>query len=168
LGGVSEDAPRQGRDESEEERLDRQLIELLNEVRVAIPGVQVLFAFLLVVPFSARWERTTELQRDAYFSTLLLTAGATALLMAPAAIHRVRFRMGDKRTIVEWAHRLTIAGMAVLGVAMAGAVFLVTDVLYEVTSAAIAAGGVLGLIVGLWFVLPLSRRFYHRGERPRT
>ena len=165
---MSEHVPRLGRDESEEERLDRQLIELLNEVRVAIPGVQVLFAFLLVVPFSARWERTTELQRYAYFSTLLLTAGATALLMAPAAIHRVRFRMGDKRTIVEWGHRLTIVGLAVLGVAMAGAVFLVTDVLYEVTSAAIAAGAVLALIVGLWFVLPLSRRFYHRGEGPGT
>ncbi len=165
---MSEDVPRPGRDESEEERLDRELIELLNEVRIAIPGVQVLFAFLLTVPFAARWGDTSELQQDAYFATLLLTATATALLMAPAAIHRVRFRMGDKPTIVQWAHRLTIAGMSVLGVAMAGAVFLVTDLLYEVTSAAIAAGAVLGLIVGLWFVLPLSRRFFHRDERPRT
>jgi hypothetical protein len=168
LGGVSEHVPRLGRDESEEERLDRQLLELLTEVRVVIPGVQVLFAFLLTVPFAARWGDTSELQQSAYFATLLLTASASALLMAPAAIHRVRFRMGDKRTIVEWAHRLTLAGLAVLGVAMAGAVFLVTDVLYAVTSAAIAAGAILGLIVGLWFVLPLTRRFHHRGERPRT
>lgn len=165
---MSDDAPGLGRDESEEERLDRQLIELLNEVRIAIPGVQVLFAFLLTVPFAAGWADTSELQRDAYFATLLLTAAATALLMAPAAIHRLRFRKGDKRTIVEWAHRLTIAGMAVLGLAMAGAVFLVTDVLYEVTTAAIVAGAVLGLIVGLWFVLPLTRRFHERGEGPRT
>ena len=165
---MSEDAPRGGRDETEEERLDRQLIELLNEVRIAIPGVQVLFAFLLTVPFAARWQETTELQRDAYFATLLLTATATALLMAPAAVHRLRFRKGDKRVIVDWAHRLTIAGMAVLGVAMTGAVFLVTDVLYEVTSAAIAAAGVLGLIVGLWFVLPMTRRFYHHDQGPET
>ena len=165
---MSEDAPRSGRDESEAERLDRQLIELLNEVRVAIPGVQVLFAFLLTVPFSARWDRTTELQRDSYFATLLLTAAATALLMSPAAIHRLRFRKGDKRAIVEWAHRLTIAGMVVLGMAMTLAVFLVTDVLYEVTSAAITAGVVLGLIVGLWFVLPLTRRFHDRGRGPTT
>jgi hypothetical protein len=128
----------------------------------------VLFAFLLTVPFAARWERTTTLQRNAYFATLLLTAAATALLMAPAAIHRMRFRMGDKRSIVEWAHRLTIAGLAVLGVAMTGAVFLVTDVLYGVTSAAIVAGGVLGLIVGLWFVLPFSRRFRHDHRWPST
>ena len=165
---MSEHVPRFGRDESDEERLDRQLLELLNAVRVAIPGVQVLFAFLLTVPFAARWGDTTELQQNVYFATLLLTASASALLMAPAAIHRLRFRMGDKRAIVEWGHRFTIAGLAVLGVAMAGAVFLVTDVLYEVTSAAIAAGAVLGLIVGLWFVLPLSRRFYHRGEGPPT
>ena len=165
---MNEHVPRHGRDETEEERLDRQLLELLNEVRVAIPGVQVLFAFLLIVPFSARWGDTTQLQQNAYFATLMLTASASALLMAPAAIHRVRFRMGDKRTIVEWAHRLTLAGLAVLGVAMAGAVFLVTDVLYAATGAAIAAGAILGLIVGLWFVLPLSRRFHHRGDRPRT
>ena len=165
---MSEHVPRLGRDESEEERLDRQLLELLNEVRVAIPGVQVLFAFLLTVPFAARWGATTQLQQTAYFTTLILTASASALLMAPAAIHRVRFRMGDKQTIVEWAHRLTIAGMAVLGVVMAGAVFLVTDVLYSATSAAIVAGAVLGLIVGLWFVLPLTRLFHHRDDRPRT
>ncbi len=88
--------------------------------------------------------------------------------MTPAAVHRLRFRKGDKHVIVEWAHRVTIAGMAVLALAMAGAVFLVTDVLYEVTSAAITAGAVLGLIVGLWFVLPLTRRFSDHGEGPRT
>lgn len=159
---------RQGRDESEEERLDRQLIELLNEVRVAIPGVQVLFAFLLTVPFSSRWDRTTELQRDAYFATLLLTVGATVLLMAPAAIHRLRFRQGDKRTIVEWAHRLTIAGLAVLGLAIATAVFLTTDLLYEATRAAVVAAVVLAVIVGFWFLLPLSRRFRDEDDSPLT
>lgn len=146
------------RDETEPERLDRQLLELLNEVRVAVPGVQVLFAFLLTVPFTQRWNRTTDLQQDVYFATLLMTAVATALLMAPSAVHRLLFKRGDKRFIVSVANRATVAGLAALAIAVALAVFLISDVLFDITAAAIAAGCVFGFTVGLWYVLPLGRR----------
>ena len=152
------------RDETEAERLDRQLLELLNEVRVAVPGVQVLFAFLLTVPFTQAWDDTTDLQRDVYFATLLLTAVATALLLAPSAVHRLLFQRGDKKFIVTLANRVTVAGLAALALAVTGAVFLVTDVLFDITSAAIAAGCIFGFTLALWYVLPLSRRF--RREAP--
>ena len=150
---------RTDRDESEAERLDRQLLELLNEVRVAVPGVQVLFAFLLTVPFTQAWDRTTDLQQDVYFATLLLTAIATALLLAPSAVHRLLFQRGDKHYIVALANRVTLAGLGALALAVTGAVFLVTDVLFDITAAAIAAGCIFGFTVGLWYALPLSRRF---------
>jgi hypothetical protein len=146
------------RDETEAERLDRQLEELLQEVRVAVPGVQVLFAFLLTVPFASAWDKTTGLQQDVYFATLLMTAIATAFLMAPTAIHRILFERGEKEFIVKAAQRSTIAGLASLALAVALAVFLVTDVLFDITAAAIAAGCIFGFTVGLWYVLPMSRR----------
>jgi Family of unknown function (DUF6328) len=146
------------REETEAERHDRQLGELLQEVRVAVPGVQVLFAFLLVVPFSARWADVTDLQRDVYFATLLLTAIATAFLMAPGSIHRVLFRQGDKRFIVHIANWLLLAGLGALAVAIGLAVFLVADVLFDMTAAGIVAGCIFGFTAGLWWVLPLVRR----------
>ena len=158
---------RTDRDETEAERLDRQLIELLQEVRVAVPGVQVLFAFLLTVPFSSAWDKTTDLQQDIYFATLLLTAVATALLLAPSAVHRLLFQRGDKHYIVALANRVTVAGLAALALAVTGAVFLVSDVLFDITAAAIAAGCILGFTVVLWYLLPLSRRF-RGGAGPPT
>ncbi len=151
------------RHETPAERHDRQLGELLQEVRVVVPGVQVLFAFLLVVPFSARWGDVTDLQRDVYFTTLILTAVATALLMAPGAIHRVLFERGEKEFIVNAAQRALLAGLGALALAIALAVFLIADVLFDVTAAAIAAGCVFGFTVGLWYVVPLLRR---RTRRP--
>lgn len=145
------------RDETEPERLDRQLIELLSEIRVAIPGVQVLFAFLLTVPFAARFEEATDLQRAVYFATLLCTALATTLFMFPAALHRLRFSTGDKVRIVRWANRATIAGLAVLVLAMSGAILLVADVLFPTAAAAIIAGAVFVVMAAVWFVIPLSR-----------
>lgn len=145
------------RDETPGERRDRQLGELLQEVRVALPGVQVLFAFLLAVPFSARWDRTTALQRDVFFATLLLTALATVLLMAPTAVHRMRFEQGDKSHVVMVGHRLVIAGLCVLALAMGSAVFLITDVLYSVPAAIGVATGFLVVVVGVWFAVPLAR-----------
>jgi hypothetical protein len=147
------------RGETPAERLDRQLGELVQEVRVALPGVQVLFAFLLTVPFSARWDRTTGLQRDTFFATLLLTAVATVMLMAPTAIHRMRFEQGDKRHIVRTGHRLVTAGIGVLGLAMTTAVFLITDVLFSTRAAVGVAAGFLTLVLLVWFAAPLSRRF---------
>lgn len=142
------------RTETDAERWDRQLGELLQELRVALPGVQVLFAFLLTVPFSARFDDASSTQRVVYFLTLLCTGVATVVLMAPVAVHRLRFRQGRKRGIVEVAHRLTLAGLAALGLAVTGAVLLVTDVLFGIVTAGITAGGTLVLIVVLWWVVP--------------
>jgi hypothetical protein len=153
------------RDESDAERHDRQLGELLQELRVALPGVQVLFAFLLTVPFSARFADATAFQRDVYFATLLLTASATVLLMAPTAIHRGLFRRGMKGGIVEIGHRLTLAGLGLLGLAIAGAVVLVTDVLFS-AAAAIAVGAALAVATAvLWAVVPAVYARRTEGDR---
>ena len=143
--------------ESKDERLDRELIELLNELRVALPGVQVLFAFLLIVPFSNGYADMTELQKDVYFVTFLCTAAASAFLIAPSAQHRLRWRQKDKERLLVVANRQAIAGTVVLAGAMCGATFLVTDVLFEVTSAAIVTGCVAALFTWLWFGWPLLR-----------
>ena len=143
--------------ESKQERLDRELIEFLNEVRVALPGVQVLFAFLLIVPFSNGYGNMTDLQKDVYFVTFLLTAAASAFLIAPSAQHRLRWREHDKERLLIVANRQAITGAALLALAMSGATFLVTDVLFDVTSAAIVTGCVAALVAWLWFGWPLFR-----------
>ena len=143
--------------ESKQERLDRELIEFLNEVRVALPGVQVLFAFLLIVPFSNGYGNMTDLQKDVYFVTFLLTAGASAFLIAPSAQHRLRWRQYDKERLLVVANRQAIVGAALLALAMSGATFLVTDVLFDLTSAAIVTGVVAALFTWLWFGWPLWR-----------
>src|SRR5881394_1531035 len=97
-------------DETPKERADRELIELLNELRVVLPGVQVLFAFLLAVPFANGWTRVTDLQRDVFFVAFLCTAAASILLIAPSAYHRLRWREGDKEQMLETSNRLAIAG----------------------------------------------------------
>ncbi len=162
----------EARDETTAERYDRQLGELLQELRIALPGVQVLFAFLLTVPFSARFDDTTEVQRGVYFATLLGTAVATAFLMAPTALHRLRFSQGDKDDIVRVAHVLTLCGLAALALSMVAAVLLVTDVLFALGTALVVAGAVLVLLAALWLALPLWRRRVHLREtaargRPR-
>jgi Family of unknown function (DUF6328) len=144
------------RPESPLQRSDRQFGELLQELRVVLPGVQVLFAFLLTMPFSARFDRTTEFQQDLYFVTLLLTTAATVLLMAPTALHRLRFRRGLKGDIVTVSHHLTLGGLAALGLAIVCAVTLVTDVLFALWVAVTVGGAVLAVIVGLWLLFPLS------------
>src|SRR5918999_1854295 len=110
--------PETGRAETDEQRVDRNLLELLNELRVALPGVQVLFAFLLVVPFSQGWADITAFQEKIYFVTLLCTAAASALLIAPSIHHRIEFREQDKEHIVMVANRLAIAGLTFLAIAM--------------------------------------------------
>jgi hypothetical protein len=145
------------RDETEKERLDRNLGELLQELRVALPGVQVLFAFLLVVPFNQRFPDITTFQRTLYFITLLLATAATACLIAPTAHHRVEFRAHDKERIVFAATKLAIAGLALLAAAMTGAVMLITDLLYHATTVAIVAGVVALSFLTLWFGWPVKR-----------
>jgi hypothetical protein len=146
-----------GREESEKERLDRNLQELLGELRVALPGVQVLFAFLLVVPFNQRFADITSFQRSTYFVTLLCATAASACLIAPTAHHRIEFRAQDKKRIVFAATRLAIAGLALLAAAMTGAVMLITDFLYSSTTVAIVAAGVALVFLLLWFAWPIKR-----------
>jgi hypothetical protein len=146
-----------GREESEKERLDRNLQELLGELRVALPGVQVLFAFLLVVPFNQRFADITSFQRSTYFVTLLCATAASACLIAPTAHHRIEFRAQDKERIVFGATRLAIAGLALLAAAMTGAVMLITDFLYSSTTVAVVAAGVALLFLLLWFAWPVKR-----------
>src|SRR5918997_794976 len=127
-----------GRPETEEERLDRNLGELLGELRVALPGVQVLFAFLLVVPFNARFTELGPGQERLYLATLLLAGLASALLIAPTAYHRITFRLQDKARLVVAANRLAIAGLAFLALSMTLAIALVTDVVFGTAVAAIS------------------------------
>lgn len=151
-------------DESEEERLDRELIELLNEVRVAMPGVQVLFGFLLAVPFQQRFAMTTPFQRDVYLGTLLCSAAATGFLVMPVAYHRIMFRQRDKPQIVLQGARAIIVGLVALALAMTGAVLLVTDVIFGVGATALATVAV-GLMFGwLWFGYASLRRVLRKSS----
>jgi hypothetical protein len=147
-------------DEAEDdgERLDRELIELLNELRVVLPGVQVLFAFLLTVPFQSGWPKVTDLQRDVFFVAFLLTAGATVTLLTPSSYHRLRWRAHDKEKLLRISNRLAIAGTAQLALAIVAATFLVTDVVISNEAAAAVAAVIGGGCAWLWFGLPLTRR----------
>ena len=145
-------------EETEAERLNRNLDQLLGELRVAMPGVQVLFAFLLAVPFQQRFAQATEFQRDVYFVTLLASAAASALFVAPTAYHRLMFREGDKPRLVSISSKLVLGGLACLAIAMNGAVLLVTDVLFSRTTAVVTVVATGTLFVGLWFVLGLFRK----------
>ena len=150
-------------DERKGERdLDRELIELLNELRVALPGVQVLFAFLLIVPFSNGWQRVTEVQRWVYFVSFLCAAVSSALLIAPSAYHRIRWREGDKEHLLVTSNRLAIGGTIFLAAGMAATVFLITDVLFGNEWAAFVAALTGALFACLWFVFPLLRGLVDR------
>ena len=145
-------------DEDRAEKLDRELIELLNELRVALPGAQVLFAFLLTVPFSGRFPMLTDGQRAIYFATFVGTTIATGLFMAPTAYHRIRFRQGDKERMLRTSNAFAIVGIAFLALSITLAVLLITDLLFG-WSVAVGVGlVVLGFLVWVWFAIPLSRR----------
>ena len=149
--------PETGREESESERLDRNLQEMLGELRVALPGVQVLFAFLLVVPFNQRFVEVTQFQKTVFFATLLCTAASTVCLIAPTTHHRLEFRQQDKQRIVQTGNRIVVLGLFLLAVAMTGAVLFVTDFLYSSTTTIVAAGGVGAAFLLLWYAIPLRR-----------
>jgi len=148
--------------ESTDERLDRELIELLNELRVALPGVQMLFGFLLAVPFSQRFDSITTTQRNVYYATFMATAAATIFFIAPTAYHRIRFRQHDKEQLIQTSSRLTIVGTACLAAALSGAVYLVTDLLFHTAATALAAAATAGVLLWLWYGLPLWRRARER------
>jgi hypothetical protein len=119
--------------------------------------VQVLFAFLLAVPFANGWTRVSELQRDVYFLAFLATAAASILLIAPSSYHRLRWREGDKEHMLETSNRLAIAGTAFLALGMTAVVFLITDILFMATWAAVTTAVVGGAFAWFWYGLPLLR-----------
>ena len=151
--------PRHDGEETESERLNRELDQLLGELRVAMPGVQVLFAFLLTVPFQQRFAEATDFQRDVYFVTLLASAGASALFVAPTAYHRLMFRERDKPKLVSISTKLALAGLGCLALAMNAAVLLVTDVIFSRTTAVVTVIATSTVFVALWFVLGLVRKY---------
>jgi hypothetical protein len=153
------DKGREPEDSETSQRLNRELLELLNELRVALPGVQVLFAFLLTVPFSSGFEKLSSLDRDVYFTAFMCTAIASVLLIAPTAQHRLRFRKGDKEAILRIANRLAITGLVFLGLAIGQVVFLIGNIMFGVGIAALMAGIIVTLGLVLWFVVPLLRKF---------
>jgi hypothetical protein len=153
------------RGEDEAERLDRELIELLNELRVVMPGVQVLFGFLLTVPFQQRFNEVTSFQKDVYFATLLVTAASAAFLMGPSAFHRLTFRHGQKPYLIHLGTRQTIAGLVFLALAINGTLLLLSDFLFGTTTVVIVIACTGVLFTWLWFGLPLWRRSTrHRRE----
>ncbi|MGH3388175.1 MAG: DUF6328 family protein [Actinomadura sp.] len=146
------------RDETELERWDRNFTELLQELRVAQTGVQILFAFLLTLPFSVRFDRVSSLDKVVYVATLLAAATSTALLIAPVSYHRQVFRQGRKPQLVRTASALAKAGLAALLLAIVGAVFVVLDVVAGLGWAAGLVAAVAALYVTLWYLLPMLTR----------
>jgi hypothetical protein len=147
-----------GREETEEERADRNLSDLLQELRVALPGVQVLFAFLLTVPFSQRFSDLSEFQEWLYFGVLISVALATVMLVAPTAGHRILFRRQQKEFIVTISNRLALIGLLLLAVSMCGAIALISDFLFGPTTAIIATAVMAAAFAGFWFTGPIIRR----------
>ena len=152
-------------DENENERLDRELIELLNELRIALPGVQVLFAFLLILPFSKGFPEVTEAERVVYIAAVFCTTLSTVLLIAPSSYHRLRFRDHDKEQLIETSNRLAIAGTALLAVAMSCAVYLIGEYVYNVWLGLTATLFTAAAFAWFWYALPLSRRLEDRRRR---
>lgn len=151
-------APADTRNESPDERADRRLIELLQELRVAGLGVQVLFGFLLSLPFTTKFGSAEPWQKQLYEATLVMAAVATALLLGPVAYHRLVFRRRMKDDLVKAANVMAIAGMAAVGLAITGAVLLVTSFVDPGGPTVVITTAIAGLYAGLWFVLPLVRR----------
>jgi hypothetical protein len=144
-----------GPGEDRTERVNRELIELLNELRVALPGVQVLFAFLLAVPFAQGFTRVSDFQRALFFVVMALTAVSAALLIAPSAWHRLRFRQQDKERILRASNKMSIGGLGFLALAMTGALMLIADFIYSPALTIISGALALGVFGLLWYVLPL-------------
>jgi Family of unknown function (DUF6328) len=143
--------------DDDDERLDRELIELLNELRVVLPGVQVLFAFLLTVAFTTEFGKASSTDRTVYFIAFAATTVASIFLIAPSAQHRVRFRRHDKENLIRWSNRYAISGIASVGVAIGAVVFLITDRLYGTTEAIIGTSIAVAFLVAIWFAYPIGR-----------
>lgn len=134
------------------------MAELLQEIRVAQTGTQILFAFLLGVPFTQRFSEVTDFQKTVYFATLLAAAIASALLIAPSAYHRILFRQKEKSFLIDASNWLIIVGLVFVAAAMTGVILLISDLLYDARTAGIATAAVGGLFVVVWYVIPVARR----------
>ncbi|MFB9235938.1 DUF6328 family protein [Plantactinospora siamensis] len=144
-------------DESDRQRWQRNFTDLLQELRVAQTGIQILFAFLLTLPFSAQFGKTTDLQRDVYIVALLAASGAAALIISPVAFHRALFRQGRKPELVVFAHRVATWGLYLTLVAMVSSVFMITDFLLDQTVALILSAITAAWFVAFWIAMPAIR-----------
>jgi MFS family permease len=143
--------------ETPKEKTDRQLIELLNELRVALPGAQVLLGFLLTAPLASRFGRTSQLDRVVLYVCTLVTAVGVLLLMAPSVYHRVRWNEGGKEDVIRVGHRLFLIGTLCLAVGLLLALFLIGHVLFGLAAAVVALALPLAVVIVTWYVLPLRR-----------
>ena len=153
--------------ESRKDRIDRELIELLNELRVALPGVQVLFAFLLILPFQQKFSSVSELDRGVYIAALLSSAVAGATLIAPSVYHRLNFRQADKERILLDSNVLLIVGSYATAIGIVCSIFLIGDVLFGAAAAIAVTLATIAVYVALWVVLPVARRV-EEGDTGRT
>jgi ABC-type multidrug transport system permease subunit len=145
-------------EETEQAKLARNMAELLQELRVAQTGVQILFAFLLSVTFQARFGSATTLQRTTFVVTVLLTTLSAVLLITPVAWHRLYFRQGRRLDIIQWGNRFALLGLALLAMAMSGAVLLATSQVVGSVAAIVIGACALVVFATFWLVLPLSKK----------
>ena len=155
---MADDTKEELEGETPKQRINRELIELLNEVRVALPGVQVLFAFLLTVPFAAGWEKTTELQKDVYVCAVVTAAIAAVFMIAPSSYHRLLFRQPHKEHMLMTSNKLLIIGMVFLALSICLCVFLVVDYVISIPWALTLTAVVAVMMIVLWYLMPLNRR----------
>ena len=146
------------KNESEKQRWDRNFADLLQELRVAQTGVQILFAFLLTLPFSNGFPKTSDFQRDTYIVALLAAAAATAMIISPVAFHRALFRQGRKPELVRYAHRMATGGLAFMLISMVSSVLLITDYLLNIWGALVLTGIAAVFFLSFWVLIPWSRR----------
>jgi hypothetical protein len=151
--------------ESQEQRHNRELIELLNELRVALPGVQVLFAFLLAVPFANGFPKLSPTGRDVFFAAFIATALSTVFMIAPSSYHRLRWRQHDKERMLIFSNALMIAGLLNLAVAITCVVFVITDFLFHRAWASVFTSLVGAAFLLLWYGLPLAAFIRDRQRR---
>jgi hypothetical protein len=157
-----------GDGESKGERLDRELMELLQELRVVLPGIQVLLAFLLTAPFQQRFAQLPGSLRNAFFASIACATVATVLLIAPSAHHRLRWRARDKERLLRIANRLALWGTAFLAAAIVLALYVITNVLYTSNLALLTAAAAVVVFAWLWYVLPLLGRGSSSMEEEET
>lgn len=145
-------------DESEKERWDRNFADLLQELRVAQTGVQILFAFLLTLPFSSGFPNVNAFQKDTYVVALIAAAFATAMIISPVAFHRALFRQGRKPELVRYAHRMASGGLGFMLISMVSSVLLITDYLLNIWVSVILTAITAGWFLTFWAALPAIRR----------